>query len=258
MCVLLLSLGQHRKYPLVVAANRDELLARPTQAAGFWQDAPQLLAGRDLSQGGTWLGITRDGRFAALTNFRDPPAKRPDRPSRGYLISAFLQGSDTPSAYVTGLAARAHEYNGFSLIVGHGGEFYYYANREREPRALAPGLYGLSNHLLDTPWPKVVRGKQALAQAMSTDNGPSAEQLFAILADRAPADETELPDAVLGGERELWLSPLFISGSDYGTRSSTVLWIDNDGEVTFIERTFQGGPERYSTVEHRFRLNHGK
>jgi hypothetical protein len=161
-----LSLGQHRKYPLVVAANRDELLARPTQAAGFWQDAPQLLAGRDLSQGGTWLGITRDGRFAALTNFRDPPAKRPDRPSRGYLISAFLQGSDTPSAYVTGLAARAHEYNGFSLIVGHGGEFYYYANREREPRALAPGLYGLSNHLLDTPWPKVVRGKPARSSSL--------------------------------------------------------------------------------------------
>lgn len=258
MCVLLLSLGQHRKYPLIVAANRDEFLARPTQAAGFWQDAPQVLAGRDLSQGGTWLGITRGGRFAALTNFRDPPAKRADRPSRGHLITTFLQGNDTPSTYVAELSGRAHEYNGFSLIVGHGDEFYYYANREREPRALAPGLYGLSNHLLDTPWPKVVRGKQALTQAMLSDNGPSAEELFAILADRAPADEAELPHTVPSGERELWLSPLFVSGNDYGTRSSTVLWIDNNDEVTFIERTFQGDPERYSTVEHRFRLNDRK
>lgn len=255
MCVLLLSLGQHPKYPLVVAANRDEFLARPTQAAGFWQDAPQILAGRDLLQGGTWLGITRNGRFAALTNFRDPPAKRDDRPSRGHLISAFLRGNETPTAYVGRLATQAHEYNGFSLIVGHGVEFCYYANLEPEPRMLAPGLYGLSNHLLDTPWPKVVRGKQALANVISADKGPDAERLFAILADRAPADEAELPDTGVGRERELWLSPLFVSGPEYGTRSSTVLWIDNDGNVTFIERTFQGDPERYSTVEYRFRLN---
>jgi uncharacterized protein with NRDE domain len=255
MCVLLLSLGQHQKYPLVVAANRDEFLARPTQAAGFWQDAPEVLAGRDLLQGGTWLGITREGRFAALTNFRDPPAKRDDRPSRGHLVSAFLRGKETPRAYVTELAAHAHEYNGFSLIVGQSAEFCYYANLEPEPRVLAPGLYGLSNHLLDTPWPKVVRGKQALAQLMSDENGPDAERLFTILADRAPADEVELPDRGVGRERELWLSPLFISGPTYGTRSSTVLWIDNDGDVTFIERTFEDGPERYSTVEQRFRLN---
>jgi uncharacterized protein with NRDE domain len=254
MCVLLFSLGQHRKYPLVVAANRDEFLERPTQAAGFWEDAPQILAGRDLSQGGTWLGITRHGRFAAVTNFRDPPAKRADRPSRGHLVSEFLRGSDTPAAYVAELAGRAQQYNGFSLIVGYGREFCYYTNLEREPRALPPGLYGLSNHLLDTPWPKVVRGKQALAQLMSAEGGPEAEQLFTILADRAPADEIELPDTVVDRERELWLSPLFISGSEYGTRSATVLWIDND-DVTFIERTFQGGPERYTTVEHRFQLN---
>lgn len=254
MCVLLLSFGQHRQYPLVVAANRDEFLQRPTRAAAFWQDAPQVLAGRDLSQGGTWLGITRDGRFAALTNFRDPPAKRADRPSRGHLVSQFLCGDDTPAAYVAELAARAQHYNGFSLIVGHGGEFCYYANLEREPRALSPGLYGLSNHLLDTPWPKVVRGKQALAQLMSAGTGPEAESLFTILADRIPANEAELPDTGVGQERELWLSPLFITGSDYGTRSSTVLWIDGDGEVTFIERTYNGEPQRYSAVEHRFRL----
>jgi uncharacterized protein with NRDE domain len=255
MCVLLLSLGQHQEYPLVVAANRDEFLARPTQAAGFWQDAPQVLAGRDLLQGGTWLGITRDGRFAALTNFRDPPAKRDDRPSRGHLVSAFLRSKETSTAYVTELAGRAHEYNGFSLIAGQGAQFCYYANLEPEPRVLAPGLYGLSNHLLDTPWPKVVRGKQALAQVMSADNAPDAERLFAILADREPADEAELPETGVGRERELWLSPLFVRGPEYGTRSSTVLWIDKDGEVTFIERTFQDGPQRYRTAEYRFRLN---
>ena len=254
MCVLLLSLGQHQKYPLVVAANRDEFLARPTRAAGFWEDAPHILAGRDLSQGGTWLGITRDGRFAAVTNFRDPPAKRTDRPSRGHLVSEFLRGSGTPAAYAVEVAGRAQQYNGFSLIVGHGREFCYCTNLEREPRALSPGLYGLSNHLLDTPWPKVVRGKQALARLMTDEDGPQPEQLFSILADGAPADETELPDTGIGRERELWLSPLFISGTDYGTRSSTVLWIEN-GDVTFIERTFQGSPERYSTVEHRFHLN---
>lgn len=254
MCVLLFSLGQHAKYPLVVAANRDEFLARPTQAAGFWEDAPQVLAGRDLSQGGTWLGITRDGRFAAVTNFRDPPAKRVDRPSRGHLVSEFLRGNDTPAAYISDLIGRVQQYNGFSLIVGHGRAFSYYANLEREPRTLSPGLYGLSNHLLDTPWPKVVRGKQALAQIMSAEGGPDAEQLFSILADVTPASEAELPDTDAGRERELWLSPLFISGTDYGTRSSTVLWIDN-GEVTFIERSFRGGPEHYTAVEHRFHLD---
>lgn len=239
----------------MVAANRDEFLERPTRAAAFWQDAPQVLAGRDLSQGGTWLGITRGGRFAALTNFRDPPAKRTDRPSRGHLVGQFLQGNDTPAAYVAELAARAQQYNGFSLIVGHGDEYWYYANLEREPRILSPGLYGLSNHLLDTPWPKVVRGKQALAQLISADDGPQAEALFTILADCAPANEAELSDTGVGREREPWLSPLFISGSDYGTRSSTVLWIDGNGEVTFIERTFDGDPQRYSAVEHRFHLS---
>lgn len=258
MCLLLLAFKQHPKYPLVIAANREEYYARPTRAAHFWEDAPQVLAGRDLLQGGTWLGITRSGRFAALTNFRDPETKHDDRPSRGYIVSEFLTGNETPEKYLRGVAARADQYNGFSVVVGHVDTLYYYSNREHDLRRLDPGIYGLSNHVLDTPWPKVVGGKQLLTRLLTESDDLPAQDLFALLADCVPAPDSALPETGVGLGAERWLSPIFVSGTDYGTRSSTVLKIDVANTVTFIERTFERKPDSYETVEHDFQIAVGR
>jgi uncharacterized protein with NRDE domain len=239
---------------LIVAANREEAYDRPTAAAAFWDDAPNVLAGRDLLQGGTWLGVTRQGRFAALTNFRSVEANRSDGPSRGGLVSEFLRGNQTPSDYLAGVVDNGRLYNGFSLIVGDGSEFRYYSNQEHQPRQLVSSLYGVSNHLLDTPWPKLVQGKQELNRLLLAANEPTPDQLFAILADSTMADDNELPDTGIGIDNERLLSPLFVNAGNYGTRSSTVVLIDKTGNVTFIERTFDHRPDRYSTASHQFVL----
>ena len=255
MCILLLSLRQHRQYPLIVAANREEAYDRPTAAAAFWDDAPNVLAGRDLLKGGTWLGITRHGRFAALTNFRSPEANQSDGPSRGGLVSAFLRNNQSPEDYLADVAANGDSYSGFSLIVGDGDEFRYYSNQEREPRQLVSGLYGISNHLLDTPWPKLVNGKQELERRLFAASNPTPNELFTILADSTMADDNELPDTGIGIDNERLLSPLFVNAGNYGTRSSTVVLVDKTGNVTFVERTFDGRPDRYVTVSHQLVLD---
>ncbi|GMQ90034.1 MAG: NRDE family protein [Gammaproteobacteria bacterium] len=257
MCILLLSLQQHPKYPLIVAANRDEFYDRPTNAADFWADAPHVLAGRDRRQGGTWLGITRQGRFAALTNFRDAESTPAERPSRGHLVSKFLLGDEPPHVYLSTVAQQADRYNGFSLIAGQGDDFIFYSNREGRVRRLAPGVYGLSNHLLNTPWPKVSRGTQSLSELLFAGGDPAPEILFATLADGTIADDAGLPDTGIGLARERLLSPLFISGDRYGTRSSTVILLDQDGNITFSERSFDGSADRYSSVTHSFRIGGG-
>lgn len=252
MCILLLSLRQHPRYRLIVAANREEVYDRPTAVAAFWDDAPNILAGRDLSQGGTWLGVTRQGRFAALTNFRGPESNRPDGPSRGGLASEFLKGNQTPDDYLAGVVDNGRLYSGFSLIVGDGSEFRYYSNQEHKPRQLVSRLYGVSNHLLDTPWPKLVQGKRELSKLLLAAKEPTPDRLFTILADSTMADNDELPDTGIGIDNERLLSPLFVNAGNYGTRSSTVVFIDNTGNVTFIERTFDRRPDRYSTVSYQF------
>lgn len=242
MCLILLAYESHPACRLVVAANRDEFYARPTRRAAFWEDAPDVLAGRDLTHGGTWLGVTRAGRVAAVTNFRDPSRQSADAPSRGHLVGDFLRGAETPRSYLERLAARASAYNGFNLLVGDARGLYYFSNREGEVRELTPGLYGLSNHLLDTPWPKVERGKTALSEVLEKSDGPpAAEQLFGLLAGREPAPDDALPDTGVGLEAERMLSPLFIGGAGYGTRSSTVVLFERAGRVTFAERSFLAG-----------------
>jgi uncharacterized protein with NRDE domain len=167
MCLILIAWQAHPDYPLVVAANRDEFFARPTAAAAFWPDAPQVLAGRDLEAGGTWLGVSRQRRFAALTNYREGGRQRVDARSRGALVADFLTSRASPVAYLTQLETAAAEYNGFNLVVGDGESLAYYSNRgDGQPRWLKPGIYGLSNHLLDTPWPKLASAKAAFAAAL--------------------------------------------------------------------------------------------
>lgn len=255
MCLILLAHRVHPDYPLVFAANRDEFYARPTAPAAWWEDAPELLAGRDLQAGGTWMGITRGGRWAAVTNYRDLPSERTGARSRGELVSAFLRGDDAPEAYLRQIAERTGEYNGFNLLVADWEQLWYFSNRGGEPQELGPGVYGLSNHLLDTPWPKVVRGKQALSALLEDGAAPAPEPLFELLADADPAPEAELPDTGVGREWERALSSLFIATPSYGTRASTVLLIEGGGVATFVERGFAAGAQRGEEVRYRFEIN---
>lgn len=253
MCLILFAHRAHADFPLVVAANRDEWFGRPTAPAGFWPDAPEVFAGRDLAQQGTWLGVTRSGRFAALTNFRDPDSNRTDAPSRGALVSAFLRSDAPPRAYLERLHGDAARYNGFSLLAGDGGSLAYFSNREGDVRELVPGVYGLSNSLLDVPWPKVQSGKTGLAAAL--DGCPNAAALLALLDDTGLAPEEALPNTGVSRDWERRLSSRRIVGGAYGTRSSTVLLVGADGEVSFVERSFDEGGSEAGLVRERFLLD---
>lgn len=236
MCLILVAWQMHPDYPLVVAANRDEFFARPTAPAQFWPESPNLLAGRDQQAGGTWLGITRQRRFAALTNFREGGALRQEAPSRGALVADFLAGNADAEAYLANLAKRGGDFNGFNLLVGDDRTLAYYANRSGKPQRLPPGIYGLSNHLLDTPWPKLVSAKAAFAQAL--DGLPAAEPFFALLADREIVPDERLPNTGVALEWERCLSAIFVGSPHYGTRASTLLTLRQDGLTTFVERSF--------------------
>ena len=244
MCLILFACHIHPDYPLVLAANRDEFRARPTRAAQWWDDCPELLAGKDLSGGGTWLGVTRSGRMAAVTNFRDPASHNPAARSRGELTSEFLQQQIAPEEYRQKLQRRRDRYNGYNLLFGFLDQLHYFSNRDHAPLRLAPGVYGLSNHLLNTPWPKVRRGKAALALALE-QRRLDFEHLWPILADPSPAADSELPATGISLEWERTLSAINIGGDHYGTRSSTLLLAGKDGVVRFAERSFV--PDRQAT-----------
>jgi uncharacterized protein with NRDE domain len=241
MCLILIA---YRCYPgidLLVAANRDEFYDRPTAPLAFWDDAPQVLAGRDLQHGGTWLGVTQTGRFAALTNYRDPRQVRPGAPSRGQLVSAYLQGVEPATDYLARLTTQFSHYNGFSLLLGDAAGLHYYSNRGDAPRTLLPGWYGLSNHLLNTPWPKLKRGLALAQSALAQQPEPVPDDLLPALTDRAPAPDAALPRTGVPLEWERWLSPIFIEAPGYGTRSSTVLLTKESGLALMVEITWLDG-----------------
>jgi uncharacterized protein with NRDE domain len=254
MCLILLAHRIHPSYPLILAANRDEYYHRPTAPASFWETEPQILAGKDLQSGGTWLGISRNGRIAALSNYRDPSRLLDSAPSRGGLVTEFLLGDLPPARYLEKLRQRSRDYNGFNIIFGDRKNLYAYSNRGEVPPLLQPGIHGLSNHLLDTPWPKVTQGKKALADILLKGGEPSVEDIFSLLADRSLPADCLLPDTGVGLDTERLLAPLFISGPVYGTRSSSILLIDQDAGVTFIERTHNGTPGKDSTRTIRFKI----
>lgn len=236
MCLIALAWQVHPDYPLVVAANRDEFHARATAPARFWREAPALLAGRDLAAGGTWMGVTRQGRFAALTNFREPQAPKGEL-SRGLLVSEYLQSGQSPQVFAEAAMARAERYSGFNLLLADDRELVVVSNRGTPPRRLPPGVYALSNHLLDTPWPKVERARRALQGALVA---PGIEALLQLLADDAAAPDEELPDTGVGTELERLLSSPFIRSPAYGTRASTVLLAGRE-RLRFVEQSF--GPD---------------
>lgn len=235
MCLIAVAWRARADLPLVVAANRDEWRDRPAEPAHWWPGHPQILAGRDLRAGGTWMGVTRGGRFAAVTNFRDPADRRSTAKSRGMLVTEFLQGSGPPEDFLAGLATRASEYNAFNLIAGDGASLWYYGSREGVGRPIEPGVHALSNHLLDEPWPKVVRARSRMRAAL-LDADP-APALFDLLSDAEGAADDALPDTGVGVEWERRLASALIPGEDYGTRASTVLAVSASGEMRFEERT---------------------
>jgi uncharacterized protein with NRDE domain len=225
-------------YDLVLIANRDEFFNRPAQAAHFWEDAPSVLAGRDIKGGGTWMGVARDGRFALLTNYRDPARARADAKSRGLLVSDFLASGFSAREYLESVRSRAGEYNGFNLLAGSRDGIFYFSSLGGAVREIEPGLYGMSNHLFETPWPKVVRAKNGLTEALKSEDGLLDEALFQVLYDATPALDHELPKTGVGIERERALSSIFITMPGYGTRCSTLLLMKVDGQIEFCERSF--------------------
>lgn len=235
MCLILFSWGLNPDYPLLVAANRDEFHARATAPARFWPDHPELLAGRDLEQGGTWMGITRNGRFAAITNYRDPDRSVSGLRSRGELPLGFLVGKQTPRAWLEKVAAQRADYAGFNLLVGADHQLWYFSNStpDTELQCLAPGIYGLSNASLDTPWPKVVLGKQRLKSVLEA-GPPDHDRLREVVADRRLADPADLHPHGLGDTMDRQLSAQFIDAGAYGTRSTTTLWLQQhaDNHIT--------------------------
>ena len=253
MCLILFAHRSHSRYPLVLAANRDEFFDRPTAPAHFWPEAPEVLAGRDLRLGGTWLGLTRGGRLALLTNYRDPAQPGGGR-SRGEAVSSFLRGGESPAEFLRRVREEAAAYKDFNLVVGDRTGLGYFGSRDGAVRTLAPAIYGLSNRLLDTPWPKVARGKQGLERLLRSEEEIDPEALFALLADRHVPADAELPQTGIGPEWERLLAPAFIRAPGYGTRSSTVILIDRTGGALFVERTFGVDPADYSEVRQSFRL----
>jgi uncharacterized protein with NRDE domain len=254
MCLIVFAYRYHPHYPLILAANRDEFYDRPTSKAHFWDDHPDLLAGRDMKYGGTWMGITRSGRFAAVTNFREGTQSREHPLSRGLMVKDFLKGHESPETYVKGIIPREGEYNGFNLLVGNPSSFIYYSNRSRKRKVLKPGIYGLSNHLLDTPWPKVMRTRQLFTHIIDGSDPVDMDGLSEILYDQTIAEDDELPDTGFSLEWERVLSAAFIVTPTYGTRASTVLLVDTDGLVKYTERSFSGPGDPGSTSRHEFTL----
>ncbi len=233
MCLILVAWRTHREYPCVIAANRDEFFERPSSAAHWWQDASGVLAGRDLSAGGTWLGITRMGRFAALTNYRGAQPHRVDAPSRGLLVGDVLKSSHTTEQGLIQLQREGSRYNGFNLMLSDGRSLGVHESIPGAGRLLAPGIYGLSNHLLDTPWPKVRLAKTRLQAALADPGDTTA--MLELLRDPRPANDEELPRTGVDLHWERLLSSAFVRGSEYGTRCSTVIRMHRSGEVSFDE-----------------------
>jgi uncharacterized protein with NRDE domain len=234
MCLIVFAWRPGHPQPLVVAANRDEFYARPSLPLAQWLEAPHVYAGRDQEAGGTWLGIGANGRFAALTNIRDPH-QPPSRTSRGELVAGYLLGDQPINDYLNDVVGRSLEYAGFNLLIGNASELWHFNARESEAVMLAPGVYGLSNAGLDTPWPKLLKARAALEEVLGD---PQPQALLALLADSQTAPFAELPDTGVGLATETLLSSVFIASQSYGTRASTALIVQADGSRQMVERSF--------------------
>jgi uncharacterized protein with NRDE domain len=254
MCLAVVALHAHPRYRLVVAANRDEYHARAAAPAAWWPQG--FLAGRDLAAGGTWFGVTRDGRWSLVTNVREPQRHDPAAPSRGALVPGLLTHPQAPLAVLAGVVANTVAYNGFNLLAGEDAVAAWASNRAASVQMLKGGIHGLSNALLDVPWPKLARTCAAVAQWAASRANDFAP-LWSALADRRIAADAELPRTGVTLEWERQLSAPFIVSERYGTRCSTILAIDVEGNARFIERTFDANGEWVGEVDERFTVATG-
>jgi uncharacterized protein with NRDE domain len=252
MCLILVAWRAHPDCPLVVAANRDEFFNRPTAAASFWPGG-EILAGRDLQAGGTWMGMTVGGRFAAVTNFRDPLRNSEGKASRGQLVADFLADNKAPLAWLDTNRKAVADYNPFNLLVGDPRSLVCYSNVSDDIRQLGSGVYGLSNHLLDTPWPKVETAKSSLSRALAAL--PDDSLMFDLLHDDAIHPDHLLPRTGVSLEWERLLSAAFVKAPGYGTRSSTILKVSRGGTALFDEQTWLQGGKPGNRSRFRFSLS---
>ena len=251
MCLIFFSLKQHPKYKLIIAANRDEFYNRKTEAAHFWKDHPQILGGRDLEACGTWMAVNKSGRISLLTNYRDPQNINPNAPSRGQLVSDFLLTKDDSQTYLDTIEKKGKLYNGFNLLVGDMDNLWYYSNYRDGVSEVPPGYSGLSNHLLETPWPKVIRGKEKLKPVIDKPK-IDPEEVFQVLYDDHRAADELLPNTGLSLERERALSSMFIKTENYGSRCSTVVLVDYNNHILFSERVYNTATFHFTTQTFQF------
>lgn len=254
MCLIFLSIQKHPAYKLIVAANRDEFYERNTLPAHVWEDHSHIIGGRDGQAHGTWMAMSKGGKISMVTNYRDPNQINPQAPSRGQLVSDYLINGDKPHEYIHQVATKAKDYNGFNLIVGYPDELYYYSNYREGIEKMQPGIYGLSNHLLNTPWPKVEKGIAKMKKALaSVDVDPVV--LFDLLNDDQTAPDEQLPDTGVGLDRERMLSSMFIKSPNYGTRCSTVVMVDQANEVYYAERVYDLNTFEYTSRAFNFHVS---
>jgi len=243
MCLIFLSINQHPNYKLIVAANRDEFYARRTSIAAFWNNHPAVLGGCDLEAVkpdgtcGTWMAINKNGRIAMVTNYRDLKNLKTNAPSRGHLVTDFLLSTEAPEIYLKKIEPRASEFNGFNLIVGSEEGLFYLSNYKKGVDKIENGFHGLSNALLDTPWPKVKNGKEVMKPLFNQEK-IDANKILDALHDEHQAPDDQLPDTGVGLDRERMLSSMFIKMPNYGSRCSTVVTIDRKGKAEFTERVY--------------------
>lgn len=240
MCIIAIAYRVHPAYPLVIAANRDEFYDRPTAPLAWWKDHPGILAGKDLKSHGTWFGVNKRGKIAALTNYREPGAAFDSGISRGRLVLDYLAGDAPPDAYLENIAEQKDQYNGFNLVAGSTDSLFWYSNRGDAVEKIAPGIHGLSNRLLNTPWPKVAKIREGISRIISQNDKINPEDLFSLLTDSARPPHKMLPDTGIGLQWEKILSPVFVKSDVYGTRCSSVLLLDASGKMLFCERTYDG------------------
>ncbi len=256
MCLLALAYKVHPDYPLIVVANRDEFYARPTREAHFWPAHPTILAGRDLEAGGTWLGVSRAGRWSTVTNFREGRLA-PAPHSRGELPLGFLTGNESPADYSRRMLAHGDDFNGFNLLAGNRDELVYASNRQAAIRSLPPGVYTLSNDFLDTPWPKAELARENLLRVLRDAPALHTDDLLGVLASRQVFPDRQLPATGIGQEMERTLSPPFIVTPAYGTRCTTALLMSRGGEVVFAEQNFLRGEPEGESLRYRFTIDNG-
>jgi len=237
MCLLIAAVDVHPGFRLVMAGHRDEFHDRPAAPLGWWDDSPDILAGRDLQAGGTWLGVDRRGRVSVVTNFRAPSSEREAAPSRGLLVPGFLASGLPAAQFTDRLAQGASAYSGFNLLAWDGSTLAYCGGPDAGARTLPPGIYGLSNARLDTPWAKLTRIRERVRGLLS-GGAPRPESLFRALDDRRPAPDDQLPETGIGMELERLLSAPFIVSPRYGTRCTTIVLVGRDGDVQVAERRY--------------------